>query len=88
MTIRLPAGLEQFSREWYSSLYSPRPLLVVMSGPSGVGKDATIQHMKERGYSCHFVVTATTRPRRIWRNRRRGLPLCLRGHVHRLDRAR
>jgi guanylate kinase len=29
-----------------------------------VGKDATIRRMKERGYPCHFVVTATTRPRR------------------------
>jgi guanylate kinase len=58
------AGLEQLSRDWYASLYHPRPLLVVLSGPSGVGKDATIQRMKERGYSCFFVVTATTRPRR------------------------
>jgi len=58
------ADLEQVTRDWYSSLHLPRPLLVVISGPSGVGKDATIQLMKERGYSCHFVVTATTRPRR------------------------
>jgi guanylate kinase len=58
------AGLVQLSREWYASLHQPRPLLVVLSGPSGVGKDATIQRMKERGYSCYFVVTATTRPRR------------------------
>ncbi|MBM4460370.1 MAG: guanylate kinase [Chloroflexi bacterium] len=50
--------------DWYTSLSNPRPLLVVVSGPSGVGKDATIQRMKERGYPCHFVVTATTRPRR------------------------
>ncbi|MFQ5575735.1 MAG: guanylate kinase [Anaerolineae bacterium] len=40
------------------------PLLVVISGPSGVGKDVTIQRMKELGYPFHFVVTATTRPRR------------------------
>jgi len=58
------ASLEQLSRDWYASLSRPRPLLVVLSGPSGVGKDATIQRMKERGYSCFFVVTATTRPRR------------------------
>jgi guanylate kinase len=49
---------------WYASLHEPRPLLVVISGPSGVGKDATIQRMKDRGFTCHFVVTATTRPRR------------------------
>ncbi len=59
-----PRSLESVTREWYRSLHLPRPLLVVVSGPSGVGKDATIQLMKERGYSCHFVVTATTRLRR------------------------
>lgn len=42
----------------------PRPLVVVISGPSGVGKDETIRHMKGSGRSFHFVVTATTRPRR------------------------
>ncbi len=40
------------------------PLLVVISGPSGVGKDVTLSQMKERGYPFHFVVTATTRPQR------------------------
>jgi guanylate kinase len=40
------------------------PLLVVISGPSGVGKDALIQEMKTRGLPFHFVVTATTRPKR------------------------
>lgn len=40
------------------------PLLVVISGPSGVGKDMTIARLKELGYPFYFVVTATTRPRR------------------------
>lgn len=40
------------------------PLLVVISGPSGVGKDTVIQRMKERKLPFHFVVTATTRPPR------------------------
>jgi guanylate kinase len=40
------------------------PLLVVISGPSGVGKDMTIKRMQEMGYPFHFVVTATTRPKR------------------------
>jgi guanylate kinase len=40
------------------------PLVVVISGPSGVGKDATLKKMKEMGYPFHFVVTATTRPKR------------------------
>jgi guanylate kinase len=42
----------------------PNPLLIVISGPSGVGKDAALQRMKERGLPFHFVVTATTRPKR------------------------
>ena len=40
------------------------PLLVVISGPSGVGKDSVVQRMKERGFPVHFVVTATDRPPR------------------------
>ncbi len=42
----------------------PNPLLVVISGPSGVGKDVALNRMEEMGYPFHFVVTATTRPRR------------------------
>ncbi len=46
------------------NLYRPEPLLIVISGPSGVGKDTVIQCMMERGLPFHFVVTATTRPPR------------------------
>ena len=42
----------------------PNPLLLVISGPSGVGKDVTIQGLQEAGYPFHFVVTATSRPKR------------------------
>lgn len=41
-----------------------RPLLIVLSGPSGVGKDAVLSRMKESARPFHRVVTATTRPRR------------------------
>jgi len=46
------------------NLYNPQPLLIVISGPSGVGKDSVVMRMKERGLPFHFVVTATTRPQR------------------------
>jgi guanylate kinase len=46
------------------SLPDPEPLLIVISGPSGVGKDTVIQRMIERNLPFHFVVTATTRPPR------------------------
>lgn len=36
-------------------------LLIVISGPSGVGKDSVIESMKQRGLPIHFVITATTR---------------------------
>lgn len=48
---------DPFHRETY-------PLLVVISGPSGVGKDAVRKRMQERGCPFHFVVTATDRPQR------------------------
>ena len=46
------------------NLVQPKPLLIVISGPSGAGKDTILQRMKERELPFHFVVTATTRPRR------------------------
>ncbi|MBS3783843.1 MAG: guanylate kinase [Anaerolineae bacterium] len=48
------------------SLYhlEPRPLLIVISGPSGVGKDSLVQRMEERGCPFYFVVTATDRSAR------------------------
>jgi len=41
-----------------------QPLLVILSGPSGVGKDAVMSSLKQLGYPLHYAVTMTTRPRR------------------------
>jgi guanylate kinase len=43
---------------------TPKPLLIVLSGPSGAGKDAVLNHMKASGYPAKFITTATTRPKR------------------------
>ena len=43
---------------------SPPPLLVVLSGPSGVGKDAVLNELRKLDRTWHFAVTATTRPMR------------------------
>jgi guanylate kinase len=39
-------------------------LLIVLSGPSGVGKDAVIARIKALKRPLHYTVTATTRPQR------------------------
>lgn len=39
----------------------PAPLLIVISGPSGVGKDAVVKALQRRRPSMHFVVTMTSR---------------------------
>lgn len=42
----------------------PSPLVIVISGPSGVGKDAVIKRLREARENLHFVVTATSRGKR------------------------
>lgn len=54
---------EQLDQEIRDLLKAP-PLLVVLSGPSGVGKDAVMTRMKGREIPMHYTVTATTRPAR------------------------
>ena len=39
-------------------------MVIVISGPSGVGKDATIARLKRSGLKFHHVITATTRNKR------------------------
>lgn len=41
-----------------------KPLLIVISGPSGVGKDSILAKMKQQEHPRHYVVTVTTRPQR------------------------
>jgi len=48
-------------RQWTAQI---SPLLLVLSGPSGVGKDAALDMMKAAHLPFHFVVTATTRQKR------------------------
>jgi guanylate kinase len=45
-------------------VYHTKSLVVVISGPSGVGKDAVLQSLKARQSPFYFVVTTTSRPMR------------------------
>jgi guanylate kinase len=43
---------------------NPNPLVYVISGPSGVGKDAVLNRMKKGDYTFKFITTVTTRKKR------------------------
>jgi len=43
---------------------STKPLLIVLSGPSGAGKDAILTKMKKLGYPLEYITTVTTRRQR------------------------
>jgi guanylate kinase len=47
---------------------APGAMLVIVSGPSGVGKDTVIEALRRRPAAAeyHYVVTCTTRPRRAY----------------------
>ena len=68
---RMPETLDELvatvepSPEIEEFIDRPMPaLLVVLTGPSGVGKDVALQRMRELGVPFHYVVTVTTRERR------------------------
>ncbi len=44
---------------------SDAPRIYIISGPSGVGKDAVIEQLREVFPLAQYVVTATTRPMRV-----------------------
>jgi guanylate kinase len=53
------------SRDRRSALAPPaKPLLIVLSGLSGVGKDTVLADLKKSGLPAFFSVSATTRARR------------------------
>ena len=41
-----------------------QPILLILSGPSGVGKDAVLSRMRELKEPYHYTVTSTTRSKR------------------------
>jgi guanylate kinase len=41
-----------------------KPLLIVISGPSGAGKDALLTRMKKSSYPLKYITTVTTRAQR------------------------
>lgn len=47
-----------------SRIADSHSLLIVLSGPSGVGKDSVLARMRDLQRPFHYVVTATTRPKR------------------------
>jgi len=48
----------------YGFSFEAGPKVIVLSGPSGVGKDAVVDILKDFGTTWHFVVTVTTRLQR------------------------
>jgi guanylate kinase len=51
-------------RSTSSSDKPSKPLFIVLSGPSGAGKDAVLARMKEMDYPLKYITTLTTRPQR------------------------
>jgi len=49
------------SADLFKSISDHKPLLVVISGPSAVGKDAVIETIRKRDLGFTFIITATSR---------------------------
>jgi guanylate kinase len=56
----------KMSHEGHSLLNPPaKSLLIVLSGLSGAGKDVVLTRLRKSGYPLEFIVTVTTRARRL-----------------------
>ena len=55
------------ARNRSQSLYNQpsNPLFIILSGPSGVGKDAVLARIKASGYALEYIITVTTRRQRV-----------------------
>ncbi len=62
--VTIPTPEEEADRTIAGLRALARPRLIVISGPSGVGKDTIINRMRELHPDMDFAVTATTRERR------------------------
>jgi len=56
-----PVGSNAETERLSFDVPQPKPLVVVISGPSGVGKDAVLKEMQAQNLPFHFVVTMTSR---------------------------
>jgi len=57
--------MKKMSRESQPPLsLAAKPLLIVISGPSGAGKDALLAKMKKSAYPLKYITTVTTRAQR------------------------
>jgi len=56
--------MKKASHESQSFSLPTKPLLIVLSGPSGAGKDALLARMKELGSPLEYITTITTRAQR------------------------
>uniref|UniRef100_A0A061RPK5 Guanylate kinase n=1 Tax=Tetraselmis sp. GSL018 TaxID=582737 RepID=A0A061RPK5_9CHLO len=57
---QLQALESEFGKFSTAPQHKEAPVVVVISGPSGVGKDAAIRRLQESRDDFHFVVTATS----------------------------